>query len=175
MNTKLWEQTAAFHGHQCPGLAIGFKACEAAQEQMGLSPAYDEEIVCVSENDACGVDAIQFLMSCTIGKGNLLLDLTGKSVYTFYNRDKEEAMRFYFKDTNPKGLERQDYMHYLLETPASELFSYKKVDFDPPERARLFNSITCSICDERAAESMARLQDGKPVCLSCYSEYTRGW
>ena len=26
MNQELWEKAAAFHGHKCPGLAIGFKA-----------------------------------------------------------------------------------------------------------------------------------------------------
>lgn len=25
-----WERCVEFHGHECPGLAMGFKACEAA-------------------------------------------------------------------------------------------------------------------------------------------------
>ena len=32
----LWQKAAAFHGHVCPGLAIGFKACEAAMKVMGV-------------------------------------------------------------------------------------------------------------------------------------------
>lgn len=36
MNKILWEKVAEFHGHQCPGLAIGYKACEAAMEKMNI-------------------------------------------------------------------------------------------------------------------------------------------
>jgi formylmethanofuran dehydrogenase subunit E len=77
MNRELWEKAAAFHGHECPGLAIGFKACEAAAEKIGIGVSDDEEIVCITENDACGTDAIQALLSCTLGKGNLLYHGTG--------------------------------------------------------------------------------------------------
>jgi formylmethanofuran dehydrogenase subunit E len=59
MNKELWDKAVAFHGHECPGLAIGFKACEAAAEKIGIGVSDDEEIVCITENDACGVDAIQ--------------------------------------------------------------------------------------------------------------------
>ena len=58
---SLWQKAVGFHGHMCPGLAIGFKACEGAIEELGLDasklPAIDEELVCVTENDACGVAA----------------------------------------------------------------------------------------------------------------------
>ena len=68
MNQEYWNKARAFHGHECPGLAIGVKVCEAVVEKMGVSPAFDEELVCITENDACGVDAIQALLSCTMGK-----------------------------------------------------------------------------------------------------------
>ena len=65
-----------------PGLAIGFKAVEGAIAELGLSdddlPAVDEEIVCVTENDACGVDAVQYLLGCTFGKSNLITRVRGK-------------------------------------------------------------------------------------------------
>ena len=41
----LWQKAAAFHGHVCPGLAIGFKACEAAMKVMGVTGSKDEELV----------------------------------------------------------------------------------------------------------------------------------
>ncbi|MBV5307454.1 MAG: formylmethanofuran dehydrogenase, partial [Desulfobulbaceae bacterium] len=28
-----WERCVEFHGHSCPGLAIGYRACEAAREK----------------------------------------------------------------------------------------------------------------------------------------------
>jgi formylmethanofuran dehydrogenase subunit E len=83
MNKELWERCVEFHGHECPGLAMGFKDCEAAMEKMGLTFSKDEEVVCVTENDACGVDAVQVITGCTFGKGNLLYKGTGKMASVF--------------------------------------------------------------------------------------------
>lgn len=58
MNDKLWEKVVSFHGHECSGLAMGFRAAEVAMEHLNLEFSKDEEIVCVTENDACGVNAI---------------------------------------------------------------------------------------------------------------------
>ena len=55
MHKELWDKCVAFHGHSCPGLAIGFRAATLALELLGLEEgARDEELVCVTENDACG-------------------------------------------------------------------------------------------------------------------------
>lgn len=78
-----WEKVVEFHGHECPGLAIGVRAVEAAKAKMGISFSKDEEIVCVTENDACGVDAVQVLAGCSFGKGNLVYRGTGKQAFTF--------------------------------------------------------------------------------------------
>ena len=69
---KLWEKAAAFHGHVCPGLTIGYRAALYAMDLLGLTFSDDEQVVCITENDACGVDAIQAILGCSIGKGNLL-------------------------------------------------------------------------------------------------------
>lgn len=80
---KTWEEVVEFHGHECPGLAIGYAVSKAVQKYLDIDFSNDEEIVCIAENDACGLDAIQVMLGCTIGKGNLLIRLRGKSVITF--------------------------------------------------------------------------------------------
>lgn len=172
MNQTNWEKAVAFHGHECPGLAIGVKACEAAVEKMGLSPAFDEELVCITENDACGVDAIQALMSCTLGKGNLIYKQTGKQAFTFIRRDTGEAARFYLKARN-NGMEREEFRLYLLNAPVDEVFDCKAVSPEIPETARRFASVVCAECGESAPEHKIRLQEGKQVCLDCFREYRR--
>ena len=174
MNQKYWEKAKAFHGHECPGLAVGVKVCEAVVEKMGVSPAFDEELICITENDACGVDAIQALMSCTMGKGNLIYKGTGKQAFTFINRDTGKAMRFYMKANN-NGMERLKYQEYLLNAPVDDVFDCKEVDLSLPERARLFISVICEECGESAPEHKMHLQEGKIVCLDCFREYGRGW
>lgn len=53
-----WETCVQFHGHACGGLTIGYKAACYAAELLELSFSGDEQVVCIAENDACGVDAI---------------------------------------------------------------------------------------------------------------------
>ena len=42
-----FERCIVFHGHVCPGLAIGYRAAKAGMEWLGEQRAEDEEIVCV--------------------------------------------------------------------------------------------------------------------------------
>ena len=53
---KTWQDCVAFHGHECGGLTIGYKAALYAIELLDLEFSDDEQVVCISENDACGVD-----------------------------------------------------------------------------------------------------------------------
>jgi len=45
------------------------------------------------ENDTCGADAIQAILGCTFGKGNLYFKDYGKMVYTVFNRQNGRAIR----------------------------------------------------------------------------------
>ena len=55
-----------------------------------------------------------------------------------------------------------------------EMFDVKEAPEQMPEEARIFKSVTCSVCGERFAESFAHLQNGKIVCSACYRPYRRG-
>ena len=74
-----------FHGHACPGLALGYRVALCALNQLG-DRASDEELVAVVENNSCAVDAVQVMTGCTFGKGNLIFRDYGKQVYTFLRR-----------------------------------------------------------------------------------------
>jgi formylmethanofuran dehydrogenase subunit E len=91
ISKELIEKTIAFHGHSCPGLAIGIRAAELALKEVGRAP--DEEMVAVVETDMCAVDAIQYLTGCTFGKGNLIFKDYGKNAFTFYRRSDGKAIR----------------------------------------------------------------------------------
>lgn len=175
MNKQLWDKSIAFHGHECPGLAIGFKACQAASEKMQIGFSDDEEIVCVTENDACGVDAVQVIFSCTMGKGNLIYRGTGKQAFSFFNRKTGQKLRVCLKPSLNKGMDRTQWKEYLLKSPVDEIFTFSEPKFDLPERARLFKTVICEVCAEGTPEHKARLQDGKIVCSDCFKSYDRGW
>lgn len=174
MNKELWEKAVKFHGHECPGLAIGVKVCEAAMEKMGIGKSEDEEIVCVTENDACGVDAIQVLLGCSIGKGNLIYKDTGKQAFSFFNRKNGDKLRLYF-NAKYNTDDREAKQNYILNAPIDEIFEFSVPKFDLPEEARIFKSVECSICKEKAPEHKMHLQDGELVCDDCFKSYNRGW
>jgi formylmethanofuran dehydrogenase subunit E len=171
-----WERCVEFHGHACPGLAIGLRACEAAKKALGISFARDEEVVCVSENDACGVDAVQVLTGCSVGKGNLILRPVGKMAFSFFCRTTGASARILCKrPLNAAGMEREAMQAHILQAPLAELFEIKKPSYEPPEKARLFASVPCQRCGESCAEHAARLHGGSPLCLDCAGDYSRGW
>ena len=91
LSEALIARAVDFHGHKCPGLALGLRAAGWVLENPGS--ALDEEIVCVTETDMCAVDAIQALVGCTFGKGNLIYRDYGKVAFTFWRRCDGRAVR----------------------------------------------------------------------------------
>lgn len=172
-----WQNCVTFHGHSCPGLAIGYRAALAAKKQLDIAFSADEEIVCVTENDACGVDAVQVLTGCSMGKGNLIYRGTGKMAFSFFDRKRKNGIRIFFK--KPMGrreeMDRDKMQQAILTEPDDELFAFSTPSFSPPDSARLFMSETCEHCGEAAPEHKIRLHDGKKVCLDCFPDYNRGW
>ena len=172
MNETFWNKAVAFHGHECPGLAMGVRLCEYAVKELELTFSPDEELCCIAETDSCVADAIQACLGCTFGKGNLLYRPTGKTAYNFFNRTTGKSVRFVAKPKQ-EGLSREERKRQILEAPLEEIYAITPVKYDLPEKARLFRTLTCEICGEGMAEHMARLQDGKTVCLHCFREYDR--
>lgn len=178
MRNELWEKCVAFHGHECGGLTIGFQAALYAIELLGLEAdekgclSGDEELVCIAENDACGLDAIQVILGCSVGKGNLLFHIRGKQAFSFYNRKNGKSVRLVLKPT-PEGMSRADSFAYFQSHKPAELFEVKETVIELPEAARIFKSEPCSCCGEITAEPMLRLQGGKLFCLDCYEKYNR--
>lgn len=169
---KDFEKCAAFHGHVCGGLTIGYKAAQYAIRLLNLTFSDDEEVVCIAENDACGVDAIQVMLGCSIGKGNLLFHMRGKQAFSVYNRKTGKAVRLVLKP-KPEGLRKEDSLQYYQSREPEELFDVKPVVLALPEKARLFDSYRCDCCGEVTGANWIRLAGEKKLCLDCYESYDR--
>lgn len=188
------ERVIAFHGHMCPGLAMGIQAARLALREIGPH-AQDEEVVAAVETDMCAVDAIQFLTGCTFGKGNLIHLDYGKNAYTFWRRSDGKAVRISARE----GAWRRDPEHKelfakvrlgqasqeevdafrerhegkgraLLELEAEELFEVREVRDPPPSRARLHGILVCEDCGEGTMETRVRHFDGRQLCTECFEE-----
>ena len=172
MNMKNWEKCIEFHGHSCGGLAIGYKVAEYAKRLLNLTFSQDEQLVCIAENDSCSIDAIQILLGCSIGKGNLLFHMTGKQAYSFYNRLSGQSVRLVLNYRSDKQQKEQIINDYLNSEP-EKLFKVTKTKIELPEKARIFKSYKCEICGEVTASNYIRIQEGKKVCIDCFDNYNR--
>jgi formylmethanofuran dehydrogenase subunit E len=183
-----FKEAVKFHGHVCPGLAIGYRVAKYVKEHYPRSK--DEELVAIVENKSCSVDAIQGLLGCTFGKGNLVFNDFGKQVFTIYSRDKGKALRIYFKGEVLEGMDRlrqkaaqgtlspdekrelegmrEKLIQKILTAPDEELLSVTQVSIPAPEKARVYPSLKCQQCGEAFMEIMGRTAGGKVVCQECY-------
>ena len=141
-----WEKCVAFHGHACGGLTIGYKAACYAAELLELDFSGDEQLVCIAENDACGIDAIQALLGCSIGKGNLLFHMRGKQAFSFYNRTTGKSVRLVLRITKNSGFQN-----------GSRSSVYPKPRrVSPPERRKKVRSFSPATC--ASGKILLRLQ-----------------
>ena len=169
---KTWNDCVAFHGHECGGLTIGYKASLYAIELLELEFSEDEQVVCITENDACGVDAVQVMLGCSIGKGNLLFHMRGKQAFSFYNRKNGKTVRLVLKP-KPEGMTKAESFAYYQSCKPEQMFDVKETTIRLPEKARLFDSYICDCCGEIAGANWIRLAGEKKLCLDCYDNYDR--
>lgn len=167
-----WEKCVAFHGHACGGLTIGYRAAQYAAELLDLDFSEDEQVVCICENDACGVDAIQVLLGCSVGKGNLLFHMTGKQAFSIYSRTTGQSVRLVLKD-KPETMDREESLQYYQSCTPAEMFDVKETKIPLPERARIFDSYICECCKERTGANWIRIQGGRKLCIDCSEKYDR--
>lgn len=133
MDEQLWNVCVEFHGHHCPGLAIGVRASLAAIKALPINSVNHEEIVCVAENESCSVDGLRVVLGCTGEKGNLFFIKGGKQAFSIFNKTTGESIRLILKDLPP--MERDELEAYLLNEPdVAKLFDFEKPHFELPEK-----------------------------------------
>ena len=199
LDTETVEAIIEFHGHMCPGLAMGIRAAEVALTEVGPHSG-DEEVVAIVETDMCGVDAVQFLTGCTFGKGNLVHLDYGKNAYTFVRRSDGRAIRVSTRSGGwgafdnerlalfPKirsGVAtieerqrffvlQQEHSGRILASPIEQIYDVREVDVTPPPLARVLASIDCASCAEPTMETRIRKYEGHELCPPCFEHAVAG-
>lgn len=186
------DATIAFHGHSCPGLAIGIRAAELALRE--LDNPRDTEIVAVVETDMCGVDALQFLLGTTMGKGNLIHRDHGKMAFSFFRRETGRGVRALLSPASRGGMDdemaelmrkigsgkgsegeksrleelRASLLDRFMTLPLDEMFQVTKMDQGAPRPPRILQSMVCEHCGEKTMESRTRRFAGQTLCIPCF-------
>jgi formylmethanofuran dehydrogenase subunit E len=194
IDKALIEKAKDFHGHWCPGLAIGIRVAELAIQK--LSPPDKADLVAVVETDMCGVDAIQVLTGCTFGKGNLIHRDYGKMAFSFFDRKGGKGFRALFNPDvqGETGKELRALMKKAAEGTISdreqkraeelrlilpdtylnadlkEMFSVTTLPTPAPRPAQVLQSLPCQSCGEMTMESRTRRFGGKTYCIPCFAE-----
>ncbi len=197
MSCKLSQETIAnvigFHGHSCPGLKIGIRVSELVRREFGDLP--DTRLVCITETDMCGVDAVQYLTGCTYGKGNLIHKDDGKTAFTFFDRKTGQGFRCLLKpgargDTTEEMSQlqgklgsgkaspseqarsrelRQQLEERLMSSDLDQLFEIMEANTVMPRGARVLASLVCEACGEATMESRTRRFAGQTLCQPCFN------
>ncbi|MEW6533169.1 MAG: FmdE family protein [Thermodesulfobacteriota bacterium] len=187
-----FSRCVAFHGHVCPGLAIGFAAVNAARTMLGSAHAQDEELVVIVENDSCAVDAIQVLTGCTFGKGNLIFRDWGKQVFTLMDRKTGRAVRVSLRNRALPGHEerralkakidagdasqedkekwdklRREAVSALVRGEPADFFEVREIALEMPPYASVVATKPCAKCGEPTMMSRLVETEQGPVCQEC--------
>lgn len=195
ISSKLWKKSVDFHGHVCPGLAIGFKAAQAGLDHLKERRAEDEELITIIETNACSADAIQVLTGCTFGKGNFFHKNHGKHVYTFASRESGSGVRVSLRpdvlqltdrhreliDKTRSGeateAERMEFKEIhqrksqqILDMNFNQLFTIQEVSLKLPPKAKIDVSKACDRCGEPTMASMlVEIDGGQALCRDCHA------
>jgi formylmethanofuran dehydrogenase subunit E len=185
-----------FHGHICPGLAIGFQAAKVLMGRLGVRKAPDEELLAIVETDACGADAIQVMTGCTFGKGNFIFKNYGKHAFSLIDRRKGKGVRVCLRpdtfqadreylsvsekiqkdEASENEIERfrqlqQERAQKILDAGAESLFKIEQISPDILPKARVIKSVNCDSCGESTKMDLLRKMNGKRMCIPCAKQH----
>ncbi len=181
-----------FHGHLCPGLALGIRAAEVARNEVGVN-SQETPVVAVVETDLCPADAIQYLTGCTFGNGNLIHLDHGKNAFTFIRLRDNRAVRVVvrpdaFGPADPEfsalfervrsgqasAEERARFQEIqrrraqaILGAPLERLFCVEPAEPRVPRRTRPMRWVVCAGCGEPTLESHTEEREGGRYCRPC--------
>jgi formylmethanofuran dehydrogenase subunit E len=192
---QLLRVSGLLHGHFCPGSAMGVKAATRAVRELRTQSTGMEEVVAIVETNSCFSDGVQIVTGCSFGNNALIYRDFGKMVLTLARRSGEavrvtqrpdglsmeqrepEAMKLFQKVVKERKGTPEDSEKLrglwtkasfkMLDVPDEEIFSITHLKIKVPAYARIFASVKCSVCGENIMEPRARIQENKPVCLSC--------
>lgn len=187
-----WKPLVDFHGHMCPGLAVGARAVAIGlRELAGGSPPQPLQVV--AETAMCSVDAVQHLTGCTLGNGSLVFRDHGKNAFTFIGGSEGRSVRVMAKpDALPPDpeharlreradggvateVEQAQYVELhlaraqlILDLPESQLFSVVTDDKAPPMFSeRTQEAALCGKCGETVMRTRSVHTEDGSRCIPC--------
>ena len=180
---SLLKNSAAAHGHLCPGQVVGVRMAMLGCRLIGLDePTRHDQIkklIVYVEMDRCTADAVAHVTGVKLGRRSLKFMDYGIMAATFVNLETGRAFRVLsteearslapayapeIADKYPQQLEAYRRM------PDSVLFRVQQVDvsiseFDLPGPTR--RKVACAQCGQVVRDHREVNRDGQVLCRSC--------
>ncbi len=178
---ELLAESAALHGHICPGQVLGVRMAQRGCRELGIGNPREERkrMVVYVEIDRCATDAIQVVTGCKLGKRTLKYVDYGKLAATFIDLHTGRAVRVVAReDAREKATlwHRPGWTKHEAEAvaykamPDEALFEVERVvvqipleDMPGPPRCR----VICDECGEGVNDCREVMVAGRVLCRSC--------
>ncbi len=178
----LLKESAAVHGHLCPGQVLGVRMSMLGLHEIEIDDPKGrnrKEVMVFVEMDRCATDAVQSVTGCSLGKRTMKFMDYGKMAATFLNLRTGRAVRVIAKEESRQRArecfpDRDDKYAAQLEAyrilPLKELFDTQEVSAEVlPEDmpGRPLSRVQCSRCGEYVQDRREQIIDGKVLCRPC--------
>ena len=179
----LLKNSAAAHGHLCPGQVVGVRMAMLGCRLIGLDePTRIDQIkklIVFVEMDRCTGDAVACVTGVKLGRRSLKFKDYGIMAATFVNLETNNAFRVIstedardlatvYAPEIPEKYSRQ--LEAYKRMPDSVLFRVQKVrvdmsEYDLPGPTR--KKVSCSRCDQVVRDNREVVQNGHILCKPC--------
>ena len=179
----LLNNSAAAHGHLCPGQAVGVRMAMLGCRLIGLDdPTQHDQIkklIVYVEMDRCTADAVAHVTGVKLGRRSLKFMDYGIMAATFLNLESNKAFRVI--STEEARSLAPAYAPEIAEKYSQQLAAYKRMpdsvlfrvqqvevpisDFDLPGPTR--RKVTCSRCGQVVRDHKEVIKDGLLFCVPC--------
>ena len=179
----LLKESAAAHGHLCPGQVVGVRMAILGCRLIGLNePTGRDQIkklIVYVEMDRCTADAVAYVTGARLGRRSLKHMDYGIMAATFVNLETNQAFRVISTEDARKlaplyapevsGKYPQQVAAYK-RMPDSVMFRVQQVrvdidEFDMPGPTR--SKVICSRCGQAVRDNREVIQKGVLLCRPC--------
>lgn len=195
LDEQALQHAIEFHGHMCPGLAMGIQVGQIAIKEVGRNTK-DNPVRAVVETNLCPVDGVQFTTGCTFGMGAIVYREWGKMGFSFYAVKDRRGVRISPKEdafaadaeyaehgalmatvrsgtATPEEQERFRELHEsqsrkILEADPYDLYDVAEIEGPAPALIHVHANARCASCGESVAEELTRRQGGRTLCIPCF-------
>jgi len=115
-------KAAEFHGHFCPGLALGILASVFVMNKLKINQKQEKQLSVEYKKRNCLIDGIQYITSCTTAKNNLIFMPDNDADFTFKHQDGR-ILKLNQNDNSEKFIKRFPDYYKLTEKANKELIS----------------------------------------------------